>query len=149
VVSPAAYLQLRHEFTAAHIGGTVVSGVVLATAGALLIGLLVDMVMPAPRFDPAADRGLLAVVASAGLGGSIGHLALGSSAGFLVGRGAFVGAACGALAALLAVATAFVRISGPEPESSAGRGLRAVLPAVLPICLVAPVGFLLCLAVRA
>ncbi|MDT4894558.1 MAG: hypothetical protein QOE97_3593 [Pseudonocardiales bacterium] len=149
VVSPAAYLQLRHEFTAAHIGGTVVSGVVLATAGALLVGLLVDLVMPAPRFDPAADRGLLAVVASAGLGGSIGHLALGSNAGFLAGRGAFVGAACGALAGLLAVAIAFVRVSAPEPESAAGRGLRSVLPAVVPLSLVAPVGFLLCLAVRA
>jgi hypothetical protein len=149
VVSVSAYVQLRHEFSAADTGGKVVSGVVIAGAAALVVGILVDLVMPAPRFDPSIDRGLLAVVASAGLGGSCGHLLLGSDTGFLSERGVFVGAAIGALVALLAVAVAFTQASAAPAESRAGRIARPIVATALPLSLVAPVAFLLCLAVRA
>lgn len=149
VVSPAAFVQLRREFTSSGSGGRVVAGIVIVAAAALIVGLLVDLVMPAPRFDPSVGRGLLAVIASAGLGGSIGHLLLGTDAGFLNGRGAFVGAAIGALAALLAIATAFARASAPEPESAVARMARPLVTALVPLALVAPVAFLLCSAVRA
>ncbi|MDT4938227.1 MAG: hypothetical protein QOG80_1898 [Pseudonocardiales bacterium] len=148
VVGLAALLQLRHEFASATIGGKVVAGVLAAAAGALVVGYLVDLMMPAPRFDPSVPRGLLAVVASGGVGGSIGHLTLHSSLGFLSGRGAFVGAAVGALAAFFAVAVAFVERSTPVPAAGFSRRIRPVLSAVAPIALLAPVAFLLCLAVR-
>ncbi len=68
---------------------------------------------------------------------------------FAGGRAAFVGAALGALAGLLAVGMAFVLHTTPEPSSAMRRRLRPVLAAVLPFAVIAPVAFLLCLAIRA
>lgn len=149
VVALPALLQLRHEFSASSTGGTVVAGVSAAAAGALVVGFLVDMVMPAPRFDPEVPRGLLAVIASTGVGGSLGELTLHSGTGFLASRGAFVGAAIGAVAAFFAIAVAFVERSTPASNARGVRVARASLSAVLPLMLLAPVAFLLCLAVRA
>lgn len=149
VVALPAFVQLRHEFSSSASGGKVAAGVAAAAGAALIVGYLVDMVMPVPRFDPSVPRGLLAVIAAAGVGGSVGHLTLQSGAGFLSGRGAFVGAAVGALAAFFAVAVAFIERSTPNATSRGGRLATASLSAVLPIALLAPVAFLLCLAVRA
>jgi hypothetical protein len=144
-----ALLQLRHEF-GRDLGGQVVSGVVVVAAGALVIGCLVDLVYPAPRFDPAVPRGLLAVAASAGLGGSIGYLMLQSND--LVelhgGRGAFLGAALGALIGLFAVGIGFVEHSTPVPGSRVGQRMRPVLGALVPLAVLSPIAFLLCLAIR-
>lgn len=148
-VSLPALLQLRHEFASSEVGGRVAAAAVAAIAGALVIGCLVDMLMPAPRFDPAVGRGLLALIASAGLGGSVGYLMLRNEVEFADGRSVFVGAALGALAGLLAVALAFVLQTTPVPAARLGRSLRPVLAAVLPIAVIAPVAFLLCLAIRA
>ena len=149
VVALPAFVQLRHEFSSSANGGKVVAGVIAAAGSALVVGYLVDMVMPAPRFDPSVPRGLLAVVASAGVGGSLGQLTLTQGTGFLDGRGAFVGAATGAIVAFLAIAVAFLERSTPDAVSRGGRLARAALSAVVPIALLAPVAFLLCLAVRA
>lgn len=140
-------LQLRHEFTDPGVAGKVVSAAVAAIAAALVVGCFVDLVAPTPRFDAAVPRGLLAVVASAGVGAALGYLLLRSVLGFGGGAGAFLGAALGALAGLLAIATAFVQYTTPNAEGVRGR-VRPVLAAVLPICLLAPVAYLLCLAVR-
>jgi hypothetical protein len=148
VVALPALLQLRHEFTGPTLGGRVVAGVVAAAAGALVVGYLVDLVLAAPRFDPAVARGLLAVIASAGLGGSIGHLTLRSDAAFLDGRGAFAGAALGALIGFFAVGVAFIERSAPMPHSGLARRLRPVLSSLLPLSILAPVAFVLCLAIR-
>lgn len=150
VVGLPALLQLRHEFTSSATAGSLVAGVIAASAGALVIGYVVDLVMPAPRFDVAVPRGLLAVVASAGLGGSIGHLTLDGSSQFPDARGSFAGAALGALVAFFAVAVAFLEVSTPLPEGgAAARRLRPVMAALLPLSLLGPVAFLLCLAIRA
>ena len=146
-VSLPALLQLRHEFGSAH-GGTVSSTAIAAMAGALMVGCIVDLLLPAPRFDPAVPRGLLGLVASAGLGGSIGYLMLKHESEFGVGRSTFTGAALGALAGLLAVGTAFVLHTTPIPPNAAARRLRPVLSALLPIAVIAPAAFLLCLAIR-
>lgn len=146
-VSLAALLQLRHEFGTTT-GGTVVATVVAAIAGALVIGCLVDLLLPAPRFDQAVGRGLFGLIASAGLGGSLGYLMLRDESPFGVGRSTFTGAALGALAGLLAVATAFVLHTTPPPPTAVGRRLRPVLSAVLPIAVIPPAAFLLCLAIR-
>jgi hypothetical protein len=148
VAALPALIQLRHEFTGPTLGGRVVSGVVAAAAGALVVGYLVDLVLAAPRFDPAVSRGLLAVIASAGLGGSIGHLMLRSDAEFLAGRGAFTGAALGALVAFFAVGVAFIESSSAMPQAAFGRRMRPVLSSLLPLSILAPVAFVLCLAIR-
>ena len=146
-VSLAALLQLRHEFGTTH-GGTVSSTAIAALSGALVIGCIVDLLLPAPRFDPAVARGLLGLVASAGLGGSIGYLMLKQESEFGLGRSTFTGSALGALAGLLAVGTAFVLHTTPLPPTAASRRVRPVLSALLPIAVIAPAAFLLCLAIR-
>jgi hypothetical protein len=149
VVALPALVQLRHEFNGPTLGGRVVAGVVAAAAGALVVGYLVDLMVAAPRFDPAVSRGLLAVVASAGLGGSVGHLMLRSDAEFLGGRGAFTGAALGGLIAFFAVGAAFIERTAPAPQTKLGRRMRPALNALFPLSILAPAAFLLCLAIRA
>jgi hypothetical protein len=83
------------------------------------------------------------------VGGSVGHLTLHEGTGFLNGRGAFVGAAIGAVVAFFAIAVAFVERSTPDSATRATRLARACLSATVPVALLAPVAFLLCLAVRA
>lgn len=147
-VSLAALLQLRHEFPQGDVGGRVVAAVVAAAAGALVVGYLVDLVLPAPRFDQEVPRGLLAVLGSVAVGGAVGYLLLKTQHEFAHGRAVFVGAALGAMTGLLAVAAAFVLHTTPRPASAVGRGSRPVVAALLPLCLTAPAAFLLCLAVR-
>ena len=147
--APTAFLQLRHEFVPSATGGHVVGAVLAAAAGALVVGYLVDMVMPAPRFDPTVARGLLAVVAAAGLGGSVGHLAITDGAAFAGARGTFAGAALGALVAFFAVAAAMIDSSLPAPTTALARRTRPVVVALAPLSLAAPVAFLLLLAIRA
>jgi hypothetical protein len=146
-VSLAALLQLRHEFGSEH-GGAVASAAIAALAAALVIGCLVDLLLPAPRFDPAVGRGLLALIASTGLGGSIGYLMLRDQPAFTDSRSTFSGAALGALAGLVAIATAFVLHTTPVPPTQLGRRLRPALSALLPIAVLGPAAFLLCLALR-
>lgn len=153
-----ALLQLRHEFArvsgSGGTAGTVVSGVVTVASGALVIGYLVDLLVPAPRFDPAVPRGLFAVLASTGLGGSLGYVVLQSHR--LVelqgGRGAFLGASLGALVSLLAVGAAFVEHAVARPPAGQPRAavprLRPLLGVLVPVAVLAPVAFLLTLAIR-
>jgi hypothetical protein len=143
----AALLQLRHEFGSTA-GGKVAAAAIAAGAGALVVGCLIDMLLPAPRFDPAVPRGLLGLVGSAGVGCSLGYLLLRHEAQFGVGRGAFTGAALGALAGLLAVACGYVVHTTPEPPTEFGRRVRPLIAAALPLAVIAPVAFLLCLAIR-
>jgi hypothetical protein len=142
-----ALLQLRHEFDGP-LGGRVAAAAAAAVGGALVAGALVDMLVPTPRFDADVPRGLLAVIAAAAVGGAVSYLILRDQADFLGGRSVFIGAALGALAGLLAVAGAFVLHSTPAPASRFPRLVRPALSAVLPLALLAPVAFLLCLAIR-
>ena len=116
VTALPAFVQLRHEFDPSVTGGHIAAGVLEAAAGALVVGCLVDMVLPAPRFDAGIGRGLLAVLASAGVGGSVGHLEISSGLQFSGNRGTFAGAAVGALVALFAVATTFIEFSTTPTE---------------------------------
>lgn len=143
-----ALLQLRHEFGPGVLGGRVAAAAAASLAGALVVGCLVDMLLPAPRFDPAVPRGLPALVVSAALGGALGYLMLHDQVEFAHSRSIFLGAALGALAGLLAVAAAFVLFSTSGPATALGRRLRPVLAAVLPLAVLAPPAFLLCLAIR-
>jgi hypothetical protein len=150
-VSVAALVQTRHEFATAlgpaGVGATVAAAAVAAPASALIVGYLADMLIAAPRFDRQVPRGVPALVASVAVGAAVGYLILRSVPGFGAGGGAVLGAALGVLAGLLAVAAAFAQYT-----SAVGgrwrRPQRAVASAALPLCLLAPVGFLLCLAIH-
>jgi hypothetical protein len=148
-VSLPALIQIRHEFASSDLGGRVTATAAAAMVGGLVIGYFVDLLFPAPRFDPAVPRGLLALIASAGLGGSVGYLMLRTQSEFPGGRGTFVGGALGALAGLLAVAAAFVLHTTAVPTRPFAIRLRATISALLPLCVLAPPAFLLCLAIRA
>jgi hypothetical protein len=147
-VSLAALMQLRHEFDGADAGADVVVGVVIAAAGALVVGCCTDLIAPVPRFDAAVPRGLPAVVVSTGVGAIAGYVVLHDAAEFAGGRSVFVGAAVGVVAALLAIATAFSEHDSQVPEHGFARRVRPVLGAMVPLAVLAPVAFLLCLAVR-
>jgi hypothetical protein len=149
-VSLPAWLQLRHEF-GAH-GAQVASGMLVAAAGALVAGFLVDLALPVPRFDVDVPRGLLAVIASTAVGAGLGQLTVANSADFPGGRALFVGAALGAIVALFAVAVAFSvydvdRDTAASVQPLAGR-LRLLVGVLLPLGLLGPVAFVLCTAVR-
>ncbi|HZZ96486.1 MAG TPA: hypothetical protein VFE19_05715 [Jatrophihabitantaceae bacterium] len=148
-VSLPALMQLRHEFIGGNLGGDVTFGVIVVAAGALVVGFLVDLVFAAPRFDEDVPRGLIAVIGSTAIGAALGQLTLRSSSEFVNGRAVFVGAALGAVVALFAVATALVEHGARLAESGFARRGRPVIGVLLPMSLLAPVAFLLCLAVRA
>lgn len=143
VLALPAVLQLRHEPG----GPTMASGVLLAVTVALVVAGLVDLVAPVPRFDPAVPRGLLAVLAGTASGACAGLLRLHGTVEFTSGRAALVGGAVGLAATLFAIGSAFVDEATTAPSGPAAR-LRAVSGVVLPIALSAPVGYLLCLAIR-
>jgi hypothetical protein len=92
------------------------------------------------------------VVAAGGLGGSIGRLVMAEATQFDTAKATFAGAAVGALAGFFAVAAAFIQHSSPgntaSPAGAFARRMRPVHSSVLPLALVAPVAFLLCLAIR-
>lgn len=147
-VSLAAWLQLRHEFATSDAGGKAVAGAVGALAAALVIGYLVDLVIPLPRFDEAVPRGLPALVVGAAVGAAVCYLMLRGQVDFAEGRPVFVGGALGALAGLVAVAAAFVLYSVPAATSSRFAGLRPAAAGLLPLAFLAPVAFLICLSIR-
>ena len=153
-ISVAALLQLRHEFTEAPVIGSsaegkVTAAVTAAALGAVLVGCLTDLVLPLPRFDAEVPRGILGLVVSAAVGAAIGHLVLRDVHDFAGGRAAFLGAAVGAVAGLLAIAAAFVQHTTPRGSTAPARVGRPFYAALLPVCILAPAAFLLCLAIRA
>ncbi len=143
VVALPALLQLRHETS----GKLMVSVVVLAASSALVVGHLVDAVLPLPRFDPTVSRGLLAVIVAIGVGTAVGYLRLHDTVEFTSGRASFLGAAIGGMVSLFAVGAAFVEQASSAPPG-ASRWLRPVFGVLLPLALLAPVAYLLCLAIR-
>jgi hypothetical protein len=148
-VSLTALMQLRHQFAGSDVGSDVVVGVVVAAAAALAAACCTDLVLPVPRFDAGVPRGLPAVVVAAIVGGVAGHIVLHDSAEFIGGRGLFTGAGVGAVAALLAVGVGFADSATPLPPPGFGRRFRPALAVLVPLCVLSPVAYLLCLAVRA
>lgn len=124
-----------------------------AVLGAITAGLVAahfaDAVYSAPRFDPAVDRGLPAVLIGVLAGGLVGLLGLRRVVEFAGGRGAFVGAAIAAVACLLSIGAAFsaVRspVASPGPAGPAGRAvrLRPVSAALMTVALSTPAAYVL------
>ncbi len=147
-ISLPAVIQIRHEFGSSDAAGRVAATALAALAGALAVGFLIDLVVPTLRFDAEVPRGLIAVVGSAGVGAALGYLMLHGEPQLPDARATFVGAALGALAALTAVAAAFVLHTVPLPASTLAARIRPGISAMLPILVLSPTAFLLCLAIR-
>jgi hypothetical protein len=119
VVAFAGLIVLRRQGN----GDLVTPAIVAAIAAGLVAGHFTDAVLPAPRFDPAIDRGLPAVVVGIVVGGLIGLLALRRVIDYAGGRGAFIGAAVAAVACLLSIGASFSRVhssmAGPAADQQA------------------------------
>lgn len=115
VVAPAGLILLRHQAD----GRTITLSLLAAVGVGLVAAHLMDALLSVPRFDPAVDRGLPAVVVGVVAGGVIGYLGLRRLIDFTGGRGAFVGAAVAAVACLLSIAASFAESRTAEPGTSA------------------------------
>lgn len=144
VVAMAAFMQLRHEM----LGARMVNAVAAAAGAALVAGYLVDRYWPVPRFDPTVRRGLLAVVVAAAVGAGVAYLRLSDTAEFASGRSLILGASVAALVSLFAVGVAFVQ-HGLPPSGRLAAIARPIAGACVSIGLLAPLGYLLCLIIRA
>ncbi len=143
-VGVSALLQVRHEFP-----GLVARAVLVVATVALVVSYLLDLVAAFPRLDRDVPRGLIAVLGASVAGGAAGLVAMRGSLEFAGGRGAFVGALLGALVAVFAIAMAFLQSGVAVAEAGFARHVRPALTVLLSLCLMAPVGFLLCSALRA
>ncbi|HET6208831.1 MAG TPA: hypothetical protein VFD94_00535 [Jatrophihabitans sp.] len=103
VVALSGLLVLRRQGN----GETITVALVAAIAVGLVVDHLTDAVLPAPRFDPAIDRGLPAVLAGVVAGGLVGLLLLRQDIDFAGGRGPFLGAAVAAVGCLLSIGATF------------------------------------------
>jgi hypothetical protein len=142
-VALSALIQLRHETDA-----RVTSAAIAAAGAALAAGLVTDAVLPALRFEPEVPRGLGGVIASLVVGGIVGFVRLSGTVEFSTGRAILLGAALGVIAGLVGVGSSYVTHTLRTSPAGA-RAFRAVLEAVLPLAVVAPVAYVLVLAIQA
>lgn len=148
VVAVAGLIVLRRQGD----GDVLVPAVVAAITAGMAASHFTDAIWPAPRFDPAVDRGLPAVVVGIVVGGVLGVLSLRHLFDFAGGRGAFVGAAVAAVACLLSIGATFSgthsTMDAPTVEEPAGalpRGarLRPVAATLMTVALSVPAAFVL------
>jgi hypothetical protein len=123
-------------------GNRLTGTVVLAAGAGLAAARLTDAVAAVPRIADGVPYGLLAVVSAAVAGAAAGTLTAGGPLGTAAGAG--VGALVAAVAALVSVGVGFVAVALPEPRHALA---LAYLSVVLPLALVAPVGYLTALSV--
>jgi hypothetical protein len=142
-VALSALIQLRHE-TDARVASTAIA----AAGAALAAGLVIDAVVPGLRFEPEVPRGLGGVIASLVVGGIVGFVRLHGTVEFSTGRAVLLGAALGAIVGLLGVGFSYVTHT-LQTSSTPGRVFRPVLAAVLPLAVLAPVAYVLALAIQA
>ncbi|HEV7657963.1 MAG TPA: hypothetical protein VGP36_24955 [Mycobacteriales bacterium] len=126
----------------ADLGNRLTGVVVLAAGAALAVARLTDAVAPVPRIADGLPYGLLAVVLAAVAGAAVGVVT--ATGPLSTTEGAGVGALVGAVAALVSVGTGFVAVMLPEPRRALALAAVSVL---VPLALVAPVGYLTVLSV--
>jgi hypothetical protein len=118
----------------------------LAVGAALVVGHLVDLVLPRPQLAEGVPRGLLGLLAAVVVGAVVAFL--GRSVGGVVdGLAAVIyGAGLGGVAALVAVAASFLVVdaTGPDAEEPGqSPWVLAVIQAALPLAACAPVALAL------
>jgi hypothetical protein len=123
-------------------GPRLVGTVVLAAAAGLTVARLTDALVPVPRIADGVPYGLGAVVLAA-VGGAVAGAAT-AGGPLTTAAGAGVGALVGAVAALVAVGVGFLTLALPDRPRPL---VPALLSVLLPLALVAPVGYLTALSV--
>ena len=123
-------------------GHRLVGTVVLAATAGLTVARLTDALVPAPRIADGVPYGLGAALLAAVAGAAAGAATAGGP--LTVAAGAGVGALVGAVAALVAVGVGFVTLALPDRPRPL---VPAILSVLLPLALVAPVGYLTVLSV--
>lgn len=133
-------------------GSRLSAALALSVAVAIAVDHVTDMILPVMRFDERIDRGLPGVVLGVLAGAAVGLLMLRSLFDFAAGRGAFVGAAIGAVGCLLSIGTSFSGLHStlawaPSVDTDvlvASRlRLRSVAAALLALFLSVPAGYVL------
>jgi hypothetical protein len=142
LVAAEVALCLPIALARAEDGHRLVGTVVLAAAAGLTVARLTDALAPVPRIAEGVPYGLAAVLLAAVAGAVAGAATAGGP--LTAGAGAGVGALVGAVAALVAVGVGFVTLALPDRPRPL---VPAVLSALLPLALVAPVGYLTVLSV--
>jgi hypothetical protein len=123
-------------------GHRLVGTVVLAATAGLALARLTDALAPVPRIAAGVRYGLAAVLVAAVAGAAAGAATTGGR--LTAAAGAGVGAGVGAVAALVAVGVGFIVVTLPDRPRPL---VPAYLSVVLPLALVAPVGYLAVLSV--
>jgi len=142
LVAAEVALCLPIALARAEDGHRLVGTVVLAAAAGLTVARLTGALAPVPRIAGGVPYGLAAVVLAAVAGAVAGAATAGGP--LTAGAGAGVGALVGAVAALVAVGVGFVTLALPDRPRPL---VPAVLSVLLPLALVAPVGYLTVLSV--
>jgi hypothetical protein len=124
-------------------GPRLVSATVLAAGLALVVGHLVDTVLPVPRLSQEVPHGLLGVGLAVGVGALVGagH-AYGAPRIDLAG-GALLGAVVAAVAALVAVGVGYLAQTVEPLRVPLAALAMPYLRVALPLAFTAPVGYLL------
>lgn len=123
-------------------GDAVYVSTVAAIGGAVVVGHLVDLLLPVPRITPDVPRGLLSLLLSVGTAIAA-SVTLSDPGGLIDSLGAaIVGSIVGLVTALLAVAASYVAAERPHQSWS-----LPWLQALLPLAGAAPVGYFLTLRV--
>ncbi|MGY1617143.1 hypothetical protein ACI797_10405 [Geodermatophilus sp. SYSU D00691] len=121
--------------------GGLVTTALLVVGAALVVGHLVDLVLPQPQLAADVPRGLIGLLLSVAAAVAVALVRRGEAGlADAVSAGTF-GAVLGAVAALVAVAASYVAV-----ETGGGRGRAVALPvlqAVLPLAACAPVALAL------
>lgn len=111
---------------------------IAAAGGAVVVGHLVDLVLPVARITPHVPRGMFALLLSVGTAIAA-SVTLSDPVNLIDGLGAaIVGAIVGLVSALLAVAASYIAAERPQSNWS-----LPWLQALLPLAGAAPIGYLL------
>jgi hypothetical protein len=123
---------------------------VLAVGTALVVGHLVDLVLPRPQLAPEVPRGLVGLLAAVLAGAGVAVVAAAIGGGTGAAKGLVFGAVLAAVAALVALAASYLVVDATAVETddediarpSAAWAL-AVIQVVLPVAACAPVALAL------
>jgi hypothetical protein len=142
LITAEVALSILIALARAEDGHRLVGAVVLGAGAGLAVARLTDAVAPVPRIAAGVPYGLLAVALAAVAGAAAGAATAGGPLRTAAGAG--VGSLVAAVAALVAVGVGFAAVALPGDRN---RLALAYLSVVLPIALVAPVGYLAALSV--
>ena len=144
VAALSTIVELRYQVD----GPVLAVAVVLCVSAAVVVGHLIDWIWVPLRFDPAVNRGLLAVAGSVIAGAAVTLVRLRHSVEFTGQRAVLLGATLALVTALFGVAAAYVGATDPVAGGRVARIARPLATTLFTFALAAPFAYLLCLALR-